>query len=821
MEPTKNGLGRESVLARLETGTLTQHKGEVASAPSSGTGFTSAEEKYEVEGRVGGGGMGEVFLVQDKDLRRQVAMKVMRRNVAWDMDAKLRFVAEAQATSQLEHPGIPPVHDIGVSPEGSLYFTMKLVRGRTLREILKDLLLGVPESRREYTLHRLVTVLERIAEAAHFAHEKGVVHRDLKPENLMLGSFGEVHVMDWGIAKQVESSSVKSEWEYIENDGRGRTADDGEANSTRPGTLKGTPPYMSPEQARGAPSEVDRRSDIYALGCILYEILTLHPAFTGTETNLLEKVRAGEFVPVQERNPRRPVPEDLGVLCMKAMARDPASRPQTARSFAEGLRRWLDGTSERGRRHRVAEDLARKGREAAARYHSLLGEVEEAEGRVRELAQRFRPHQGIRDKEPLLLAREKVERLRREESLAFAEAVRLLDGALIEEDSNATAREALRDLWRRQLVTAEAAGDEPGAGYALSMLARYDDGSHSALISGEGRLHLEVAPPDASVQIHRLENRLGILEAGRQIHSGRGSIRGLVLPMGSYLCSVTADGRSPCNYPVHISRNRTWTGRVEPREAAGIGEGFVFIPGGPFLFGDGTGQRMIEVAGFAIQGTHVTFGEYASFLHDLARTGSREAVMARVPGSAADGAFMEEDESGTWRVKDSFMEPRAKERLQAEFGVGFESRLPVLGVSWVDATAYCSWKSANSGMQWRLPTEEEWEKAARGVDGRRFPWGRLEDASLARCRDTRQEPAQPEPAGSFPRAVSIYGMADAAGNAWQWTESWFNETRRTRVLRGGAWSSPSHNLGCATRIHYEPEIKMAVNGFRCARDTAR
>ena len=155
-------------------------------------------------------------------------------------------MAEAQATSQLEHPGIPPIHDIGFTNAGEIYFTMKLVRGRTLKDVLRELVLGSRAVRHEYTLHKLVSILERITEALHFAHERGVIHRDLKPANIMLGEYGEVHVMDWGIAKIRETAEDDCDTE------------DGVATSgtmagleTMDGTIKGTVPYMSPEQATG------------------------------------------------------------------------------------------------------------------------------------------------------------------------------------------------------------------------------------------------------------------------------------------------------------------------------------------------------------------------------------------------------------------------------------------------------------------------------------------------------------------------------------------------------------------------------------------
>jgi len=342
--------GRMSVVARVGEASESPTRAG-ADAEVQGDSFIPAAEKYEIEATIGQGGMGEVMLVRDRDLQRQVAMKVLRESMADDVTHRLRFVAEAQATSQLEHPGIPPVHDIGISPSGRLYFTMKLVRGKTLAEVLQDLLLGVRPVRKEYTLHKLVSVLERITEALHFAHEKGAIHRDLKPENIMLGEFGEVHVIDWGIAKV---SADGNEFEDELGDSTGISTSGTDALMTLVGTIKGTIPYMSPEQARGD-GDLDRRSDVYALGCLLYEMLTLHAAFEGGGMELLSRVRQGDFPPVEGRNAKRPTPAPLAEICTRAMSLKRDDRPGTAREVGDDLRAWLDGRAERARKHAEAE----------------------------------------------------------------------------------------------------------------------------------------------------------------------------------------------------------------------------------------------------------------------------------------------------------------------------------------------------------------------------------------------------------------------------------------------------------------------------------
>ncbi|MHC4848829.1 MAG: serine/threonine-protein kinase, partial [Planctomycetota bacterium] len=316
-------LGRKSIVEWAEE----------APADRAAPDFSPAREKFLVEAPIGRGGMGEVFLVSDQDLRRQVAMKVLRQDQAHGREQRLHFIAEAQATSQLEHPGIPPVHDMGLTKDGQLYFTMKLVQGRTLREVLHDLLLKRKEVAREYNLHKLISILERCCEPIHFGHEKGVIHRDLKPENIMLGDYGEVHVLDWGLAR------VQGATEEYENFDAVETARTDAGSETLHGAVKGTLPYMSPEQMHG--QELDRRTDVYALGCLLYEVLTLQPAFDSRDGGLIADKQRGRIADVRTRNPRRRIPEPLAIVCEKALAMQPRDRYATVDEMAHSMRRWL------------------------------------------------------------------------------------------------------------------------------------------------------------------------------------------------------------------------------------------------------------------------------------------------------------------------------------------------------------------------------------------------------------------------------------------------------------------------------------------------
>ena len=243
-----------------------------------------------------------------------------------------------------------------------------------------------------------------------------------------------------------------------------------------------------------------------------------------------------------------------------------------------------------------------------------------------------------------------------------------------------------------------------------------------------------------------------------------------------------------------------------------IGEGFVHVPAGKFVYGEDKELTTKELPDFAIAKYPVTFAEYLEFLETL----DDEEAEQRKPQTSGDGPYVEEVD-GVWRILPILVEAPAREWCEQTYGTDFDLRCPVIGIEYDDAESFCQWKSGTTGKEWRLPTEEEREKAARGVDGRRFPWGDLEDASLGKCRFSREVPSQPEPVGAFPTAASVYDMGDAAGGVWDWTDSWQDDRRSSRVLRGGSWDYPPSVMRAARRTADLPRVRFAGVGFRCAR----
>jgi serine/threonine protein kinase len=263
------------------------------------------------------GGAASLKTCFDKNLCRYVAMKKLHPHLKDNEMEQKRFLREARVTSQIQHPSTVPVYELGRDDAGQLYFTMKKVEGQDLRKILSLLKDQVFVTLRDFPEERLLNIFVQVAQAVAYAHSQGVIHRDLKPANILIGSFGETIVLDWGLAK------VFGEDDDFHDEHTGPEAG---LELTRAGRRYGTPLYMSPEQARGE-TDVDVRCDIYNLGLILYEILTLENVVAGESVDeVLKKVLEEQPVPPHQRQTYRPVAPELEAICLKALQKNPDDR---------------------------------------------------------------------------------------------------------------------------------------------------------------------------------------------------------------------------------------------------------------------------------------------------------------------------------------------------------------------------------------------------------------------------------------------------------------------------------------------------------------
>jgi serine/threonine protein kinase len=310
------------------------------------------EKKYEIGNTIAQGGMGAVLNARDLTIQRNVAMKVMLQSDS--AEDVLRFVSEAKVTGQLEHPNIVPVHELSVDEKEQVFYTMKYVRGITLRKVLDLLFEGQTATIEKYPLAQLLTVFQKVCDAIAFAHARGVIHRDLKPENFMIGDYGEVLVMDWGLAKvldpQRNAAHASPEGHSIIRTGlRAELA----AAEKQSGHVMGTPQYMAPEQAYGAHDELDIRTDVYALGAILHHLLTLRPPIEGTDPQeVLRKAAHGDWKPARNVTsgktrlahlPGGRVPDALSAVAQKAMANKAEDRYQSVPDFQADIEAYQAG----------------------------------------------------------------------------------------------------------------------------------------------------------------------------------------------------------------------------------------------------------------------------------------------------------------------------------------------------------------------------------------------------------------------------------------------------------------------------------------------
>ncbi len=316
-------------------------------------------DRFQYLGEIARGGMGVVVRVQENNLGRKLAAKLLQDKYAEQPEAHQRFLTEARICAQLQHPGVVSVHELGTLDDGRPFFTMKLVEGQTLATLLAQR----KNSRQDR--RRLLNIFLQASQAVAYAHSCGVIHRDLKPSNIMVGSFGEVQVMDWGLAKRmVEAERPPSAGADVQD---GSTHGRNDHPTTQCGSVMGTPAYMPPEQARGEMDDVDARSDVFALGAILCEILTGTPPYTGqTTTAIHQYARRAALSDAHGRLDQCMDVQELCELARHCLAADRDERPADATAIADAISSHFDSVTER---LREAELITARGEARQSEEH--------------------------------------------------------------------------------------------------------------------------------------------------------------------------------------------------------------------------------------------------------------------------------------------------------------------------------------------------------------------------------------------------------------------------------------------------------------------
>ncbi|MBK8252603.1 MAG: SUMF1/EgtB/PvdO family nonheme iron enzyme [Polyangiaceae bacterium] len=800
--------------------------------------------RYEDLGVVARGAFGEVRRVRDTELDRVLAMKVLHAELASRPWIRRRFLTEVRITAQLQHPGVVPLYDHGELSDGRLWYVMKEVRGSTLGTILHELFEasspeGFGTTASGWTFRRVVDVVARVAQTVAHAHRMGVVHRDLKPENVMVGELGEVMVMDWGLARRL-ARAAREEEDEVAGALEPAVAGDLPAALTRHGDVLGTPAYMPPEQALGARDLHGPASDVYALGAILYHLLTGRPPYDGGGIDVIKQIVAGP--PPKVREAARggpPVPADLVRAAERAIEREIADRC-SAEQLAGDVLAWLDGARRREEALVVVNDARALEPEIAALRAQASEKRREAQARL----DGVRPFDPVEMKEPGWALEDEAARLDVTATLREVEMVSALQGALTVDPDLPEAHAALADHHREELLAAERAHREADAARAEARLRAHDRGRYGALLRGEGALSLVTDPPGALVKLERY------VERGRRLVPedlgviGATPLRQVPLQKGSYRLRITAPGRREVKYPVLIERGGHWDG-VPPGERdpfpialpleEEIGAEDCYVPAGWFWAGgdpdatDGLPARRLWAGGFILGRYPVTVGEYMQFLNDLVASGREEEAWAACPrrelGAVEGGAkrvLLDRDASGRFLLPEDPV-----------WGPDF----PVVQIDWHAAMAYVRWLAKKEGAPCRLLHEIEREKAARGVDARRFPWGNHPDATFACVAEGHRDEPLREAVHGHPTDESVYGVRGLAGNVRDWCGNVWRQDGPPvlggrlvleaegaspgedvyRIVHGGFWASPIANSRSAGRFGSRPSLCRYGVGMRVGR----
>jgi serine/threonine-protein kinase len=587
---------------------------------------------------------------------------------------------------------------------------------------------------------------------------------------------------------------------------------------------------MPPEQARGAWNQVGPAADVYSMGAVLYKLLSGRTPFRGEDAQeVLDKVLAGPPKPIEDARTGPPIPEGLTEICERAMAREIQDRYPDGGALAAAVEAWLDGSMRRQRALlRVGEAKGLLPRAEELRRQALdlqsgaLGALESVRG-----------HDPVTDKHAGWALEDQAGQARARAALLELDARRALHDALNLDPELPEAHEALANIYREMMSQSEEERDWQRAGQWERMLRDHDRGEHAEFLEGQGRLSIQTEPAGAEAVVYRY------VEQGRRLRAERVRSLGTTpvavrLPMGDYLVVLHKEGHESVRYPVSIEREGRWNslgpgqdtvtslvlpiqGSLDPRDC--------HVPGGWFTAGgdplapSALARERLWVDSFVMRRDPVTNEEYCAFLNALIDAGEGEQAQRCAPRFENFPLLKMEGAHYSCRTDLSMFDASPDK--------------PVVLVDWLSAKAYAAWVAKESGLPWRLPFELEWEKAARGVDARCFPWGNFLDPTWCNMRESQPErPAVASP-GDFPADESPYGLRGLAGNVTAWCEDLYRKVgpvvlaghvsvqeqpgEGPRSLRGGHFHGVGEISRAAHRYRLDPSYRGTMIGVRLVR----